>query len=226
MTTKRGPTGRAEAVARKNKTRQSKDGKLYATNAMFPNLHNGVLKALNGAVHPEPWFHESDTDSKKNKSTNIMGKFKCLNKQCSKEGWTSNQVAILIRGYADNGYNAVVFNQRCKLCNTLGALTFDKASYIDRVVFRLKVWADVPVERPPYNEGEGPPHESELCEGCKAGYCKFARNGNDRFLGTAGTAKKTSHAGGRDQVSEAGKWKPWLLLVLLGMIFARLKPQS
>lgn len=81
-------------------------------------------------------------------------------------------VAILIRGYPGNGYNALVFNQRCKSCNWLGNLKLDKESNVDRVVYRLKKWADVPVEQPFFNHKEGPPHESALCEGCKRGVCR------------------------------------------------------
>jgi hypothetical protein len=42
-------------------------------------------------------------------------------------------VAISIRGYLRNGYNAVVFNQRCMACLCLGAFTLDVESYVDRV---------------------------------------------------------------------------------------------
>jgi hypothetical protein len=54
-------------------------------------------------------------------------------------------VIIQIRGYSGNGYNAVVFNQRCRSCDWLGALTLDEKSYIDRVAYRLKKWAGVAV---------------------------------------------------------------------------------
>lgn len=80
-------------------------------------------------------------------------------------------VTILIRGYPGNGYNAVVFNQRCKSCNWLGVFTLDKNSYVNRVAYRLKKWAGVHVEKQHYNGKTGPPHESDLCEGCKRGVC-------------------------------------------------------
>jgi hypothetical protein len=67
-----------------------------------------------------------------------MGKFRCNNNGCSNRGWGSKKVTILIRGYPENGYNAVVFNQRCMSCNGLGTLTLDENSYVKRVAYRLK----------------------------------------------------------------------------------------
>ena len=72
-----------------------------------------------------------------------MGKFKCNNHACSKGGWGSKKVAIMIRGYPGNGYSAVVFNQCCKACNQLGTLELDEKSYIDRVTYRLKKFGEV-----------------------------------------------------------------------------------
>lgn len=105
-----------------------------------------------------------------------MGKFKCNNKRCSARSWSSKNVAILIRGYPENGYNAVVFNQRSKSCNELGQLTLDKDSYVERVAYRIKKWAGVEMEPPHYAGKIGPPYEGELCEGCKAGYCGEGRD--------------------------------------------------
>ena len=80
-------------------------------------------------------------------------------------------MSILIGGYPGNGYNAIVFNQRCQACNRLGILTLDKDSYIERVAYRLKKGAGVRVDEQYYVGKEGPPHKPELCEGCKRGYC-------------------------------------------------------
>ncbi|KAF1361535.1 hypothetical protein EJ07DRAFT_111719, partial [Lizonia empirigonia] len=79
---------------------------------------------------------------------------------------------ILIRGYPTNGYNAVVFNQRCKSCNKLGTLKMNEESYVDRVAYRLKKWAGVQLARPYSGLKKGLPHKSELCESCKRGICE------------------------------------------------------
>ena len=140
---------------------------------IFPSLHQDVSNAVSDAI-ASTWFNKknSDKDSYVEYSTYVMGKFTCNNDDCSKNGWGSKKVAILIRGYPENGYNAVVFNQRCRSCNRLGTLTLDKNSYIERVAYRLKKWAGVPVEEQHYAQKTGLPHKSELCEGCKRGYCQ------------------------------------------------------
>ena len=53
---------------------------------------------------------DSDRDSNNKYLTYVIGKFKCNNDACSMGSWGSKKVAILIRGYPRNGYNAIVFN--------------------------------------------------------------------------------------------------------------------
>jgi hypothetical protein len=103
--------------------------------------------------------------------THVMGGFTCDNDLCGARGWFSKKVSIVIKGYPDNGYYAVVFNQRCKSCQQLGTLNLHKESYIERVAYRLRKWAGVEVEAPTQPGPRGLPHEDKLCEGCKAGYC-------------------------------------------------------
>lgn len=161
---------------------QSSKGQSRPT-CMFPWLHEQVSAAVEDIL-PSIWFNRAHRDENCNKeySTNIMGNFQCLNDRCSKDRWTSKTVAILIRGYSNNGYNAVVFNQRCKSCNSLGKLTIDTDSYVERVAYRLKKWAGIAMETRYHNEKNGPPHERELCEGCKRGYCqKQFRSGEHRY---------------------------------------------
>jgi len=81
-------------------------------------------------------------------------------------------VSIVIKGYIRNGYSAMVYNQRCRDCGTLGKLDLDQQSYVDRVAYRLRKWAGVSVEKQDYAKKEGPPHESAYCEGCKKGVCR------------------------------------------------------
>ena len=145
---------------------------------MFPSLHQDVVDAVCDTV-ASTWFHKKDSDSDSNNeySTHVMGKFKCNNNACSTGGWGSKKVAILIRGYPRNGYNAVVFNQRCESCDQLGTLILDKKSYVDRVAYRLKKWAGIPMDKPYYASKKGLPHKTELCEGCKREVCQQT---NDR----------------------------------------------
>lgn len=157
-------------MARKKPSKSKRDTRSSWT---FPLLHQDVSNAVSDAI-TSPWFNTTndDKDFWAKYSTYVMGKFQCDNDACSKNGWGSKKVAILIRGYSGNGYNAVVFGQRCQSCNRLGILTLDKSSYVDRVAYRLKKWAGVPTEEQRYSEKKGLPHKSELCEGCKRGLCQ------------------------------------------------------
>jgi hypothetical protein len=139
---------------------------------MYPSLHHDVAKAVFEHIGTTR-FHENDSDEGSNKShsTYFMGVFICDNNACPGVAWSSGKITILIRKYPDNGYNAVVFGQRCKSCQKLGRLKLDEKSYIDRVSYRLKKWAGVQMEPPPFDLKGTPPHITELCEGCKRGIC-------------------------------------------------------
>ena len=156
-------------MARK-KSSKRKEG---ARTLLIPWLHQEVVDAVSDEIAPA-WFHENDSDEDSNNSwpTSVMGRFECSNNGCSTNGWTSKRVAILIRGYPRNGYNAVIYNQRCRSCNWLGILKLNEQSYVDRVAYWLKRWAGVAVERPDHKKKKTPPHERSLCEGCKSGICR------------------------------------------------------
>lgn len=146
---------------------------------MFPQLHDAILSAVDGAI-PSLRFNSEDTEDGLDEEydTCVMGKFACTNRECNKRGWSSSKVAIWIRGYGHggrcpSGYNAVVFNQRCDSCDRLGNFTIDEQSYIERVVYRLRKWAGVAVTPPIYSLGSRGPHVEELCEGCKNGHCSL-----------------------------------------------------
>lgn len=141
----------------------------------FPQFHRLVEKAVETHFSCV-WVRKSagDTSADREYATHVMGRFQCLDTTCDTNGWTSKKVAILIRGYANNGYNAVVFNQRCRRCNHLGTLSLDKESYVARVAYRLQKWAGIPLRPPYYNSEGGPPHEQSLCEGCRRGVCRQA----------------------------------------------------
>jgi len=172
--------GAPSTKKKKSPTTQQRSEEATGVNAkksmpsfMYPELHEKIISLLGNDLEGLK-FHEKDTNQGlRNKyQTNIMGKFKCPSKTCPKWGWSSNIVAIVIRSYPGNKYNAVIFNQRCKACNALGVFKVDEDSYAERVVYRLRVWADIPVPRPPYSGKATDPHETEFCEGCKRGVCQ------------------------------------------------------
>jgi hypothetical protein len=140
---------------------------------MFPELQPNVADA----VFPEissTWFNEdeNDEDFDREHFTHVMGKFICNHKTCKKQFWGSWKVSIEIRRYDYFGYSAIVYNQRCKSCDQLGTFELNERSYIERVAYRLKRWAGVQMEAPPFDEGDSPPHEVKYCEGCKRGKCR------------------------------------------------------
>ncbi|KAB8437430.1 hypothetical protein FH972_025108 [Carpinus fangiana] len=139
----------------------------------YPNLHGDIVRSTTGVLGPLRFNHNIDDSNTDNEySTNISGKFKCETPSCRTDGWSSGVVSIVIRQYPDSTYNAIVYNQSCKACNNLGVLEIDIESYVQRVSYRLKKWAGIRMEPPPYSLKEGPPHQSALCEGCKRGYCR------------------------------------------------------
>lgn len=143
------------------------------TSFMFPALHQKVTGTVAGYLATAQ-FHKKDSAEGSNNeySTSVMGKFTCNNQACSASIWTSKKVAIMIRGYPGNQYNAVVFNQRCKSCEQLGTFSLDQTSYVDRVAYRLKKWAGIRMEhRSTSPVDKGPAHERSLCEGCRLGVC-------------------------------------------------------
>jgi hypothetical protein len=99
-----------------------------------------------------------------------MGRFICHNSTCSSAGWASKRIAITIRLYQGKKYNARVYHQRCRSCNALSRPILD-GSYAERVVYRIRKWEGVQVERPVWEGRKGKPHDTELCEGCRAGRC-------------------------------------------------------
>lgn len=143
------------------------------TSFTFPNLHDRIAEAVLPDV-TSTWFQSNDRERHNNEHlTCVVGRFTCDNAKCKKQAWASGVVSIVIRGYAGNGYSAVVFNQRCKSCEKLGTLAIDETTYVERVAFRIKRWAGVWIETPEYNKASKGPHEQELCEGCKRGTCPY-----------------------------------------------------
>ncbi|KAI0449730.1 zinc-binding domain-containing protein [Xylaria acuta] len=103
--------------------------------------------------------------------THIMGRFRCENPECDNQGWSSKPIAITIRMYPDDEYNAGVYHQHCIACDTLSTPTLDD-SYAGRVAYRLKKWRGIKLKRRSHPKTTpDKPHEGELCKGCKAGHC-------------------------------------------------------
>jgi len=161
---------------KKNKTSQDRqrpnDAATQVAWSMFPNLHGDVEKALLDELLFYT-FHDEDNDDDciGDHDTNIMGKFVCSNKSCGKK-WSSRVIAITIRHYPGQRYNARVYHQHCKGCGFLGHPTLDE-SYSERVSYRIKKWRGVEMEPPPFSRDldNKRPHESDLCEGRKHGHC-------------------------------------------------------
>ncbi|KUI71987.1 hypothetical protein VM1G_11789 [Cytospora mali] len=122
----------------RNKPASSPNKTVSQTSFTFPQLHQAVSSVVSDDIG-STWFNIQAGGNFQNEySTNVMGRFECNNNSCPNNGWGSKKVAILIRGYPNNGYNATVFNQRCQSCNQLGSLTLDNASYVERVSYRIK----------------------------------------------------------------------------------------
>ncbi|PQK18051.1 hypothetical protein BB8028_0010g00400 [Beauveria bassiana] len=141
------------------------------TSSMYPGLHDDVQTRLesNGLK-----FNFRKNGDKKNHTnsydSHIMGRFTCANKNCIADGWTSKKIAVTIRQFPGNEYNAEVYHQRCLKCNWLSKPKLDD-SYADRVAYRLKKWSGMHVEPRPFSGVSKGPHYRHLCEGCKAGHC-------------------------------------------------------
>lgn len=109
-----------------------------------------------------------------------MAKFTCNNHSGRPRVWTSKKVSLVIRSYARNRYNAVVYGQRCESCQKLGVMELNQKTYIERVSYRLKKWSDIPMVKPPFSGGRkgDEPHRRDLCEGCKVGNCSWGFEDN------------------------------------------------
>ncbi|TVY40183.1 hypothetical protein LOCC1_G005538 [Lachnellula occidentalis] len=139
--------------------------------SMFPLMHENVSRLLEvDGLHFT--FHDLDDDVScvQTYDTSIMGRFSCHNQKCRSNGWTSKKIAITVRMYEGERYNARVYYQRCKVCTLLSKPILDD-SYADRVAYRLKKWRGVVMEPQKFSGESKGPHQKEFCEGCKAGHC-------------------------------------------------------
>jgi hypothetical protein len=142
--------------------------------SMYPSLHNDVSDILDKDNLFFSFYDKDDDNSCiDDYDTNIMGQFNCSKASC-RAAWGSGQIAITIRRYSHERYNARVYYQSCKRCRTTCEPQLD-SSYAERVVYRLRKWSGVQVEPPPFSGRTDGPHRSDLCEGCLQGHCSKMR---------------------------------------------------
>lgn len=140
--------------------------------SLHPKLHDDVAQLLNEEGLQLDFYNADDEETNiKEWDTNVMGRFICRNKGCHSSGWSSKKIAMTIRMYPRGLYNARVYHQRCKNCRALGRPVLDHECYAERVAYWLKKWNGIEVQRPNYSGQSRGPHDSELCEGCRAGHC-------------------------------------------------------
>ncbi|KAH7080796.1 zinc-binding domain-containing protein [Paraphoma chrysanthemicola] len=158
---KQKPTTKRKSTAKPKQTKKW---------SMYPSLHNDVSDLLSNDDLFFTFYENDDNNScTEDYDTTIMGQFNCSNPSC-RGVWTSKQIAITIREYSNERYNARVYYQSCKRCRMTSEPVLDH-SYAERVAYRLKKWSGVQVERPPFSGQSKGPHRSDLCEGCKQGHC-------------------------------------------------------
>lgn len=163
--------------SRRKPKSKSKAQDLDKSWSMYPALHDSVGRLLKEDNLPFTFYAtDEDKGAIEQYDTNIMGRFKCLNEACPKAGWASKMIAITIRMYPEQQYNARVYHQRCKGCGSLGR-PFPDDSYAERIAYRLKKWSGIEMYRPSYTvRASQRPHEGTLCEGCKHGHCQLRYN--------------------------------------------------
>ncbi|TLS22190.1 uncharacterized protein PpBr36_09675 [Pyricularia pennisetigena] len=110
--------------------------KRVTTSLMFPLLHSQIIDAVGKDICPA-WENNAQQDGQctNDYDTNVSGRFRCSNRACFKV-WGSGLVAIRIMAFDGNRYNAIVYNQHCKKCNSLGIMKLDEARYVERVFGR------------------------------------------------------------------------------------------
>ncbi|KAH8693696.1 zinc-binding domain-containing protein [Talaromyces proteolyticus] len=149
-------------------SRKARSGKRWS---MYPSFHDAVSQLLK---ENDLYFGFYETDDPRGciqeYDTNIMGRFVCRNSNCGQKGWSSKMIAITIRLYYEDRYNARVYHQRCMTCNNLSQPILNE-SYAERVSYRIKKWNGIQMERPYYSGTSKGPHNTNLCEGCKDGHC-------------------------------------------------------
>src|SRR5438874_2047995 len=93
------PTAKSRPVTTSRPTRNLKSP---TKRSMYPSLHNDVSDLLR---EDDLFFSFYEKDDGKSCTdvydTNIMGRFTCRNPACQAAGWSSKQIAIIIRRYSN-----------------------------------------------------------------------------------------------------------------------------
>lgn len=140
---------------------------------IWPNLHAEVLQRLQPYNLTFTFFpDDTASDVTQETSGNIIGLFTCDNtehRSRARRQWTG-LAAITVRRYGAHSYNARVYYQRCKLCARLARPELDEV-YVEKVSNQLLRWSGIHVMSRHYGRKTKEPHQSHLCEGCKAEVC-------------------------------------------------------
>ncbi|KAF8925496.1 hypothetical protein BGZ47_003228 [Haplosporangium gracile] len=138
--------------------------------SLYPELFGSV-----GVHLKKPFtFYNVDDDglrALKEYDTFVSGDFLC-SKRCSKRGWSSGKIAVSIRLYDHDQYNARIHHQRCRVCGALSRPTLDADTYSERVSYRLNKWSGFKIHLPQYEKNPTPPHDCDNCEACRIGRCR------------------------------------------------------
>ncbi|KAF9900905.1 hypothetical protein EC991_006737 [Linnemannia zychae] len=136
--------------------------------SLYPELSENV----DGHLKKPFTFYSADIASLalKEYDTFVSGVFLCVGR-CSNRSWSSGKIAISIRMYDRDRYNARIHHQRCRDCNALSRPTLDADTYAERVSYRLNKWSGFEIVLPSYTLKPTPPHDCANCEACRIGRC-------------------------------------------------------
>ncbi|KAF9344633.1 hypothetical protein BGX26_004091 [Mortierella sp. AD094] len=134
--------------------------------SLYPELDWSVDEKL---MKPHTFYDVDDgLHALKEYDTFVSGVFLC-SKRCSKRGWSSGKIAISIRLYDDDQYNARIHHQRCRGCDALSRPTLDAEAYGERVSYRLNKWSRFKVVLPKYESKQTPPTTVKIVKGVSSG---------------------------------------------------------
>ncbi|KAG0308157.1 hypothetical protein BGZ98_008814 [Dissophora globulifera] len=155
---------------KKNPPKNKSQAPMESSSSLYPELIECVDERL---LTPFTFYIEENDGRHaiKEYDTYVSGKFKCST-GCARARWFSGKIAISIRMYSHNRYNALIRHQRCRSCEGLSRPTLDSDTYGQRVSYRLNKWSGHKMEPPKFRPGRMmPPHDCNNCEGCDLGRC-------------------------------------------------------
>lgn len=103
--------------------------------SMYQALHNKISSLLvKAGLHFEFYKDNDKTKYTRMRDTNIIGRFLCNKRAYKSKRWSSKMIAITIRLYPEQKYNARVYHQHCKTCSSLSRPVSDQ-SYTERIAY-------------------------------------------------------------------------------------------